>query len=111
MIIQVNDAFGVGKTQTCNELHRRIQNSFFFDAENAGYFIGSYPYVSQDNFEDELNKFAEDGWRIKDIKITEKKSIFNSNNTIIVFMEKNEENQVSSGNTKYFHNYDVESKA
>ena len=92
MIIWVNGAFGVGKTQTSNELHRRIQNSFFFDAETAGYFIGSYPYVSQDNFEDELNKFAEDGWRIKDIKITEKKSIFNSNNTIIVFMEKNEEN-------------------
>lgn len=54
--------------------------------------IGSYPCVSQDKFEDELNKFAKDGWTIKDIKITEKKSIFNSNNTIIVFMEKNEEN-------------------
>lgn len=49
MIIQVNDAFGVGKTQTCNELHRRIQNSFFFDAENAGYFI-------RDNLPEEIVK-------------------------------------------------------
>ena len=54
--------------------------------------IESYPYVSQDKFEDELNKFAKDGWEIKDIKTAERKSIFNTNTTIIVFMEKNEEN-------------------
>ena len=54
--------------------------------------IGSYPYVSQDNFEDELNKFAKDGWEIKNIKTAERRSIFNTNSTIIVFMEKNEEN-------------------
>ncbi|CDM69828.1 hypothetical protein CM240_2711 [Clostridium bornimense] len=53
--------------------------------------IGSYPYVSQDNFEDELNKFAKDGWEIKNIKTAERRSIFNTNSTIIVFMEKNEE--------------------
>ena len=53
--------------------------------------IGSYPYVSQDNFEDELNNFAEDGWRIKDIKIAERRSIFNTNSTIVVFMEKKED--------------------
>ena len=39
--------------------------------------IGSYPCVSQDKFEDELNKFAKDGWEIKDIKTAERKSIFN----------------------------------
>ena len=49
MIIWVNGAFGVGKTQTSNELHRRIQNSFFFDAENAGYFI-------RDNLPEEIAK-------------------------------------------------------
>ncbi|WP_274364286.1 AAA family ATPase [Paenibacillus thermotolerans] len=39
MIIWINGAFGSGKTQTANELHRRIPNSFLFDPENAGYYI------------------------------------------------------------------------
>lgn len=39
MIIWINGAFGVGKTQTSFELHRRIENSFVYDPENVGYFI------------------------------------------------------------------------
>lgn len=49
MIIWVNGAFGVGKTETSKELHRRIPNSFFFDGENAGYFI-------RDNVPEEIKK-------------------------------------------------------
>ena len=40
MIIWINGAFGSGKTQTSYELHRRIPNSFLFDPENTGFFIG-----------------------------------------------------------------------
>lgn len=39
MIIWVNGAFGSGKTQTSNELHRRIPDSIIYDPENIGYFI------------------------------------------------------------------------
>ncbi|MEI3604813.1 hypothetical protein SPD48_03840 [Pseudogracilibacillus sp. SE30717A] len=40
MIIWVNGAFGSGKTQTAYELHRRISNSFVYDPEIIGFFIG-----------------------------------------------------------------------
>nr|WP_198044804.1 AAA family ATPase [Lysinibacillus timonensis] len=40
MIIWINGAFGSGKTQTAYELHRRIPNSFVYDPENIGFFIG-----------------------------------------------------------------------
>ncbi|GCD10524.1 AAA family ATPase [Clostridium tagluense] len=39
MIIWINGAFGVGKTQSSYELHRRIPNSFIYDPENIGLFI------------------------------------------------------------------------
>ncbi|HBD65376.1 MAG TPA: tunicamycin resistance protein, partial [Clostridiales bacterium] len=39
MIIWINGAFGSGKTQTANELHRRIKNSYVYDPENIGFFI------------------------------------------------------------------------
>lgn len=39
MIIWINGAFGSGKTQTANELHRRISNSFVYDPENIGFFL------------------------------------------------------------------------
>lgn len=53
---------------------------------------GTPPYVTQDDFENELNRYADDGWRIKDIKVVERESIFNTNSIIVVFMEKKEEN-------------------
>ena len=40
MIIWLNGAFGVGKTQTAFELHSRIPNSFVFDPEQIGFFLG-----------------------------------------------------------------------
>lgn len=40
LIIWINGAFGSGKTQTAYELHRRISNSFVYDPENIGFFIG-----------------------------------------------------------------------
>ncbi|MEV5024584.1 AAA family ATPase [Paenibacillus sp. LPE1-1-1.1] len=39
MIIWINGAFGAGKTQTAHELHRRLEHSYLYDPENAGYFI------------------------------------------------------------------------
>ena len=39
MIIWINGAFGVGKTQTAYELQRRIPGSYVYDPENIGYFI------------------------------------------------------------------------
>lgn len=39
MIIWLNGAFGAGKTQTAFELHRRLQDSYVYDPENAGFFI------------------------------------------------------------------------
>ncbi len=41
MIIWLNGAFGVGKTETANELHRQISDSYIFDPENAGGYIHS----------------------------------------------------------------------
>ena len=40
MIVWINGAFGSGKTQTAFELHRRLPESFVYDPENIGYFIG-----------------------------------------------------------------------
>jgi hypothetical protein len=42
MIIWINGAFGVGKTHTAYELHRRYSNSFIFDPEKVGYFLRKY---------------------------------------------------------------------
>ncbi len=39
MIIWLNGAFGVGKTQTAFELHSRIPNSFVFDPEQIGFSL------------------------------------------------------------------------
>lgn len=39
MIIWLNGAFGAGKTQTAQELKRRIPNSIIYDPEQVGYFI------------------------------------------------------------------------
>jgi 2-phosphoglycerate kinase len=39
MIIWLNGAFGVGKTQTAFELHRRISGSFMFDPEQIGFSL------------------------------------------------------------------------
>ncbi len=39
MIIWINGAFGVGKTQTAYELQRRMSDAFVYDPENAGFFI------------------------------------------------------------------------
>ncbi len=39
MIIWLNGAFGVGKTQTAFELHSRIPDSFVFDPEQIGFFL------------------------------------------------------------------------
>ena len=37
MIIWINGSFGSGKTQAAYELNKRIENSFVFDPENAGF--------------------------------------------------------------------------
>lgn len=39
MILWINGAFGVGKTQTAFELQKRISNSIVFDPEEVGFFI------------------------------------------------------------------------
>jgi hypothetical protein len=39
MIIWLNGAFGVGKTQTAFELHNRIPGSFVFDPEQIGFSL------------------------------------------------------------------------
>lgn len=39
MIIWLNGAFGIGKTQTAFELHSRIPGSFVFDPEQIGFSI------------------------------------------------------------------------
>lgn len=39
MIIWLNGAFGVGKTQTAFELHSRIPGSFVFDPEQIGFSL------------------------------------------------------------------------
>lgn len=49
MIIWLNGAFGAGKTQTAYELRRRLERSYVYDPENAGYFI-------RDNVPSEIGK-------------------------------------------------------
>ncbi|AIQ60434.1 AAA family ATPase [Paenibacillus borealis] len=49
MIIWLNGTFCSGKTQTADELHRRIPHSYVFDPENAGYYI-------RDNIPAEMSK-------------------------------------------------------
>ncbi len=39
MIVWLNGAFGAGKTTAAYELHRRLENSFVYDPENAGCFL------------------------------------------------------------------------
>lgn len=39
MIIWLNGAFGVGKTQTAFELHSRVPGSFVFDPEQIGFAL------------------------------------------------------------------------
>lgn len=41
MIIWINGAFGSGKTQTAYELNKRLENSYVFDPEEAGFYIRS----------------------------------------------------------------------
>jgi hypothetical protein len=42
MIIWINGAFGVGKTHTAYELHRRLVDSFVFDPELVGFYLSRY---------------------------------------------------------------------
>lgn len=55
MILWINGTFGAGKTQTAEELHRRIPGSFVYDPENVGYWIRENEPKSMqaDNFQDE----------------------------------------------------------
>lgn len=39
MIIMINGAFGVGKTTISNELVKVLENSMFYDPEEAGYML------------------------------------------------------------------------
>jgi hypothetical protein len=39
MLIWLNGAFGIGKTQTAFELHSRIPGSFVFDPEQIGFLL------------------------------------------------------------------------
>ncbi|WP_123043623.1 AAA family ATPase [Cohnella candidum] len=39
MLIWINGTFGAGKTQTAYELHRRLEKSYVFDPENAGFYL------------------------------------------------------------------------
>ncbi len=53
MIIWLNGAFGVGKTQTAFELHSRIPGSFVFDPEQIGFsFRKILPPVMHRDFQD-----------------------------------------------------------
>ncbi|MBQ9997186.1 MAG: AAA family ATPase [Clostridia bacterium] len=55
MILWINGTFGSGKTQTAEELHRRIPGSFVYDPENVGFWIRANEPKSlqKDNFQDE----------------------------------------------------------
>ncbi len=55
MILWINGTSGSGKTQTAEELHRRIPGSFVYDPENVGYWIRANEPKSlhADNFQDE----------------------------------------------------------
>ena len=54
MIIWINGAFGSGKTQTAYELHKRMENSYVYDPEKAGYFIRENipKSILKDDFQD-----------------------------------------------------------
>ncbi len=53
MIIWLNGAFGVGKTQTAFELHSRIPGSFVFDPEQIGFSLRKImPSVMHRDFQD-----------------------------------------------------------
>lgn len=54
-ILWLNGAFGSGKTQAAHEICRRLKGSFFFDPENAGFFLRNNEPVcmQKDNFQDE----------------------------------------------------------
>lgn len=39
LIIWINGAFGIGKTQTAGELYRRLPGSFIYDPENFGFWM------------------------------------------------------------------------
>lgn len=39
MIIWINGAFGSGKTSVSKELNKRLENSYVYDPEEAGFFI------------------------------------------------------------------------
>jgi AAA domain len=53
MIIWLNGAFGVGKTQTAFELHSRAPNSFVFDPEQLGFALRKViPPSMQRDFQD-----------------------------------------------------------
>lgn len=54
MLIWINGAFGSGKTQTAFELQRRIDGSYVYDPENAGFFIRSNipPEMNNPDFQD-----------------------------------------------------------
>ncbi len=49
MIIWINGAFGVGKTETANALHNLIPHSHIYDPEQVGYFLW-------DNFPNEMKR-------------------------------------------------------
>ncbi|MBW4491298.1 MAG: hypothetical protein KME12_26395 [Trichocoleus desertorum ATA4-8-CV12] len=55
MIIWLNGAFGVGKTQTAFELNTRILGSFVFDPEQIGFSVHKLlPAVMHRDFQDHL---------------------------------------------------------
>lgn len=39
MVIWLNGSFGVGKTETANKLHLRLENSYIYDPELVGSFL------------------------------------------------------------------------
>ncbi|HIU48546.1 MAG TPA: AAA family ATPase [Candidatus Avimonoglobus intestinipullorum] len=55
MIIWLNGAFGSGKTQTANELCRRLNKAYLYDPENVGYWLrkNEPAELAADNFQDE----------------------------------------------------------
>lgn len=54
MILWINGSFGSGKTSVCNELNRRIENSYIYDPEEAGFFIRDNipPNLKNNDFQD-----------------------------------------------------------
>lgn len=55
MIIWINGAFGSGKTQTANELCRRLPDAFLYDPENVGDWLrkNEPARLAKENFQDE----------------------------------------------------------